>query len=322
MKIIILAFLLTFLFGCKRKEDHHSLYTISFGKEIKRELYKEKKISEIIRPDFISKVGDKIFVLSSVSDTMIHEYSLDMAYLRSWGNKGGDPDEIVSFPMFCKGDSDDEALYLWGFSPVSIRKYSKDESGSFEKEKDIALPYYATFNCMSISKDSIFYYYDINNLLIKKVFLNSLKADSISFEADTDGRSSAFYSNRGVMDANADYIVYAYMYKNQIDIYDKSNLSLRKRYIVEKDGLNTDQYDLVRYYTNVVVTDKYIYAYKVDNHQRHLLEIYDFDGNPIMKNVLKKPIPLFTVDEPRKSVVGFNFNDEDFSFLYNFPELN
>ncbi|GAB6008830.1 BF3164 family lipoprotein [Dysgonomonas reticulitermitis] len=322
-KIIILTitFLLIVLSGCNG-DVKYSLYTISFEKEIIRKVYVEKEINEVMRPDFVSKIDDKILVLSGISDTMVHEYNLDMSYIRSWGNKGIGPDEIANFPMFCKGDSQDETLYLWGFSPVTIRKYSKNEGDIFVKDKDIILPYYEAFNFMSISKDSIFYYYDVNNLLIKKIFLNSLKEESINFEKDIDNdRSSAFYSNRGTMDVNSEYIVYAYMYKNQIDIYDKESMSLKKRYITEINGLDTDQYDLIRYYTNVVITDKYIYAYKVDNHRRHLLEIYDFDGNPIMKNILDKPIPLFAVDESNKSIIGFNFNDEDSSFIYKFPEL-
>jgi len=310
------------LFGCKKKEDVNS-YTVTFEKGIKRDPCVEVTINEIIRPDFISKIGERILVLSSISDTMIHEYDLKMSYIRGWGNKGASPDEITNFPMFCKGGEANDTLYLWGFSPVNIRKFSENEVGFFRKDKDIRLPYYDSFNFMSISKDSIFYYYDVNNLLIKKVLLNSKKEESISFEKDTkDDRSSAFFSNRGVMDTNTKHIVYAYMYKNQIDIYDKENLTLIKRYLTDNDGLDVGQYDLTRHYTNVVASNKYIYAYRVDNSHNHLLEIYDFDGNSIIKNVLKIPIPLFVIDESSKSIIGFNFEDEDHAFIYNVPELN
>ena len=323
-KVLTFSFFFILLLSCNGVEqEYETLYPVfSKNRTIVRDSYAEKKIEQVMRPDFISRIGNKILVLSSAADTIVHVYGLDMSYIGKWGPKGSGPDEISNFAMFCKGDSEEGDLYLWGFSPVGIRKFRGNGDTSFVKSGDIGLPYYDTFNYMSLSGDSAFYYFDIDKLLIKKINLNSLKEEDIELEADSDNRSSAYYTNRGTMDTNADYLVYAYMYKNQIDIYDKIGLQLKTKLITEGKGADMERYDLRRYYVNVVVTDKYIYAYKLDEQKRHLLEIYDLEGNAVLKNILEKPVPLYAVDESNKSIIGFNYDDEDFSFLYRFPELD
>lgn len=322
MKVKVFVVLLFLVFvGCNESKDWQE-YEVVFSDEVEKSPLVSTKIEEVIRPDFISKVGDRIFVLSSVSDEMVFEYDLDMSLLRNWGRKGQGPNEVSNFLMFCKGDSLDQSLYLWGMSPTAITQYLKNGEGVFEKIKNIDLPYYSAFNSMNLSEGLHFYYFDVNELLVKKIDLNSGEEKSVGFEKDKDDRSSAFFANRGVMDVNDDYIVYAYMYKNEIDIYDKKDLSHLKKYKLEKNGFKTDKYNLTRYYTNVVVSNKYIYAYRVDSERRHLIEVYDFNGNAIVKNVLDIPVPLFTVDEERGLIIGFNYNDEDFVYTYDSGLIN
>ena len=322
IKVRIKLSLLLFIFivtGCN-KQSEWEVYNIPINNLIHQDDIIYKEINQIIRPDFISKSGNKILVLSSVSDTIIHEYDLEMSYVRNWGKKGHGPNEVSNFLMFCEGDPTDESLYLWGFNPVMIYKYSQNTNNIFEKEEVLQLPYYAAFNYLNITKDSCFIYLDIDKLQINKINLKTFEEDKIEFKIDKDDRSSAFYSNRGVMATNSKYIIYAYMYKNQIDIYDKDDLTLKKRYIINDNGYKPKEnnYNLIRYYTHVVSTDEYIYAYKVDSKERHSIEIFDFKGKNISKNILSIPIPLYTVDENNKSIIGFNYSDENLAFIYKY----
>jgi len=113
-QILVLCSLLLFTISCRND---------GISSPEKKELKSEKKLlEEIISPDFITRVDDKLIIASSLSDTMLYVYSLpDLKYLHSTGKKGRGPDEIPLFPMFC--ESLNHALYVWGYGPRTIIKF-------------------------------------------------------------------------------------------------------------------------------------------------------------------------------------------------------
>jgi len=132
-KILIFCSLLLFINSC-RNDDISS--------PEKKELKSEKEIlKEIISPDFLTRIDNKLIISSSQSDHMLYIYSLpDLKYLHSTGTKGRGPDEIPLFPMFC--ESLNQTLYVWGYGPKTIRKFDINQNGELKLNDTIKLPRY------------------------------------------------------------------------------------------------------------------------------------------------------------------------------------
>ena len=125
----------------------------------KKELRSEKKLlEEIISPDFLTRIENKLIISSSQSDYMLYVYSLpDLKYLYRNAKKGRGPEEIPLFPMFC--ESLNKTLYVWGYGPRTIKKFDINQNGEFKLNDTIKLPMYEEFNYMHIFNDSLFIYF-------------------------------------------------------------------------------------------------------------------------------------------------------------------
>lgn len=218
-KIIIFCSLLLLINSC-RNVDISSLE--------KKELKSEKKLlEEIISPDFLTRFDNKLIISSSQSDSMLYVYSLpDLKYLHCTGKKGRGPGEIPLFPMFC--ESLNKTLYVWGYGKKTITKFDVNQNGELKLNDTIKLPMYDEFNYMHIFNDSLFIYYLPDNLKIVKYDLkNNKQLDEIRMKKD-DHNESYFYSNRGTIAANDSFVVFAYLFKKQINIYRLNDFKLHK----------------------------------------------------------------------------------------------
>jgi hypothetical protein len=284
-------------------------------------------IEQVIAPEFMTKIGNVALVTCSRTDTMIYAYHLpDMTYLYGFGIRGGGPDDFTVLPMFCESMAD--YLYIWGYGPTTIKKFSLSEDNKLLPVKKIRLPFYDVFNFMNIVDDRYVFYFNVDQLQIKKIDLEEdmkavnlkNKLSEINFDKDPH-KESYFYSNRGLMAMNNKYIIYAYIYKNQIDIYNISDLSLHHRLTGSENGLPFRQgktFDVeYQYYCQLVTTDKYIYACQVNKDKNYILEIYDYEGNPINKYILEIPLSALIIDESNKILVGCNPKDDDYFYIYD-----
>ena len=124
---------------------------------------------EILSPDFMTLKGDHLVMSSSKSNpTMLFAYLVPSLIFKSdFGTKGRGPREINSFPMFCESPGSAD-LYVWGYSPITIKKISILENGEVDYKGDITLKRYEAFNNMTIIGDSIFVFYLPDNLTVKK----------------------------------------------------------------------------------------------------------------------------------------------------------
>jgi len=271
-------------------------------------------IHEIIMPDFMTKTNDKLIVSSSESDPMIYIYSLpDLVFRNSIGNKGRGPDELSSFPMFCKSMSDDY-LYVWGYTLTSMKRLKFDENDRLINDTTYNLPRYEEFNYMHVVKDSILIYYLADNLTIKKYdLINEKYLEEIKYDIeDESGMGSFYYSNRGVLSANDSYMVYAYRYKRQIDIYDVNTFKLKTQIIAKDSGYK----DIVNY-VNAFCGKKYFYLlYRGVNKNdwssnTDTLEVYDYNGNPVKKYQFDKSPLIFVIDEDNSLLFGYSYTDDE-----------
>lgn len=293
-------------------------------------LHAEKvPINEIFDGHFLTVIGNKLFVQSYRTDSMLFIYNTpNLEFIKSTGKKGRGPGEF-NMLKFVYGRNNN--LYLSGYSnPFLINKYSIDSLGNLflMNSFNCQNSKHTIFNQMHIIKDSILLY---NNCayglgIVKYDLRTSKEIDHISFKEDNKHIPTC-NSNWGTMTANDSVIVYAYSNKRQIDLYDVNTLALKKRITgdykyVQPSNPMTDIY----YYVNVLGTEKYFYAlycgvpYQEFKENTNILEVYDYNGKPIIKyNFDLAPSTEFYIDEKNGMIYSYKSDkgDQDFLLRYN-----
>jgi len=307
-KILIFCSLLLFINSC-RNDDISS--------PEKKELKSEKEIlKEIISPDFLTRIDNKLIISSSQSDHMLYIYSLpDLKYLHSTGTKGRGPDEIPLFPMFC--ESLNQTLYVWGYGPKTIRKFDINQNGELKLNDIIKLLRYEEFNYMHIFNDSLLIYYLPDNLNIVKFDLKNKKyLDNIQMKKD-DHNESYFYSNRGTIAANDSFVVFGYLFKKQINIYWLNDFKLHKKIIgnYKHKGPIVGDFDTPFYYTRIVAGENFFYALCKN---KKSMEVYDYNGSFVNEFTFDITPSLFAVDEYNKTIYGFANDNKYEPYLLRF----
>ena len=290
-------------------------------REIKAELV---YIAEIIKPDFLTMKGNYLIISSSETDPMIYTYSLPfLTFSKASVNKGRGPGEIPFFPMFCESPGS-EMLYISGYTPTSIGRNEIKVDGALLLKEEIQLGRFEARNNMSVVNDSIFIYYNMDDLAIIKCDLNTQKTlDVIPFEHDRHGEPF-YFSNRGYPANNENFIVYPYLFKKQIDIYDLKSFKLNKSL---KWKVNTqipipgDPSVLTYHYSYVYAGENYFYALyggnKGEKPEDIRLEVFDYAGNPVREYILDVRPAIFAVDEKNAMLYGINYNDTEHFVKYN-----
>lgn len=303
----------------------------SFNAEMQFEPFDEKVLleedsllcNEIISPDFLILKGPSLFVASCRSDSMLWQYALpDMTLLRGGGLKGHGEGEFNLFPMFCRSFSD--KLYIWGYTPLTIKGFILGEEQKLQQIEQFTLPQYESFNQMHIVHDSLLIYSAIpSDYAIKKINLKSGKEEGRIDIGRDDHKETFFYKNRGLMAANNEFIVYAYCYKKQIDIYRFSDMRLYKRLVnrsVTPEIRIGDLEHTVQYYVNLVAGTNYIYAL-CKGKEEYVLEVFDYEGKSVMQYSFVTIPFLFDVDEEMGCLYGYNSDAEEYFFRYELDSL-
>lgn len=281
-------------------------------------------VNEIFSPDFVTKSGDYFIISSSASDSTLFFYETpSLTFKNATGKRGNGPNEIQTFPMFCH-TLDDEYVYIRGYSPLSIKKIELRQDARLSYIDEYTLEGNDEYNFMNIIRDSLLIYYNSNRLAITKYDLkNKEDLDKVEMKKDDHGESY-YYSNRGFIAANDSFVVYPYLYKKQIDIYTVNDFKLAKRI---GDGKRYpkvsvgDAGNITYHYFNVYAGRKYFYAlyvgHKEDDHFfDRSLEVYDYEGNPIVKYTFDIIPFYFVVDEENGYIYATNANYEDYLLRY------
>ena len=334
MKYTALLLLLVLFFFTACKKDNRT-NTFSFPQEIKLAVQKELKfdaIGPLINPSDLYIKNDYLFISSSNTDSILYIYSLpDFKYVNSYGRLGAGPEEFSGCFTFCK--SSDNFIYFKGYSnPMQICSYKVDKNSKPIVQKKYKLKNATLTNFVTILHDSIYLYFDLDELIIKQVNIyNGKKIRELKLQKD-DHKEPYFFSNQGVLASNGNSIVYTYSYKKQIDIYD-INLSLKKSIVWDYKQIKPTVYDFdnnVHHYLNVYAGEKYFYALYSGMSEKsnsktpqknYSLEVYDYDGNPVIKYALEKIPVSFTVDEKRGLLYGFDYRNEGVFYVYEMKRL-
>jgi hypothetical protein len=264
---------------------------------------------------------DEILTVTSYhSGPMLHFYKTPtLKYLYSTGDKGQGPGEFQLFPMICQNTCSNK-LYIWGYTPLSINGFVF-HNDSLVLAESYTLKMYETFNQLHIIQDSIFIYSAIpSDFSIKKYDLKSNReVDEISFNLESHNQPF-FSSNYGYVAANRSFIIYAYHYKKQIDIYDAVSMKLKKQIIDEyhyETPVFDDNDNNVQQYINIVAGNKYFYALYRGGSRKNstvnsdVLEVFDYNGNPVSKYTFNICPQIFIIDENNHILYGYSSHFEN-----------
>lgn len=276
-------------------------------------------LEQVLSPGYLLNKHDVLFATGEKGDTLLYRYQLpDLSYIDRFGIKGQGEDDFQLFPMFAKSQSED--VYIWGYTPLTIKRFSLDNDGRLVLKRKYQLASYESFNEMHVAMDSILIYSAIpSEFAIKKVDLNTgALLGKIPIETDRH-KDSFFYSNRGYVAANDSFVVYTYVYKKQIDIYSIADLSLSKSLagIYQEQKIDVGNFESnINYYLDVVAGKDYFYALCKGVADDVSLEVFDYAGHSIACYAFDIFPHLFAVDEENGCIYGYNYELEDCFLRY------
>lgn len=282
------------------------------------------EVNEIFNLSMIMWKEKYLFVSDIRSnDTMLYQYSLpEFKCVYRGGAKGQAEDEFQIFPVFCKTTTN--KVYIWGYTPSTIKSFTIDDMGELSIEKEYKLPEYTDmYNDMHVVRDSILIIKDIVQLAIRKINLNTQKVmGEILFKKDKHNETF-FSENSGYVTANDSLIIYAYKYKKQIDFYGVDDMKLKKRLFGNDAMPHIVLYDLensVQYHYGLLAGKDYFYVRcPIKEDGKEHVEVYDYSGHSIAKYELDNMLGAFAVDEHNKVIYGYNSEvGEDVFLKYAF----
>lgn len=303
---------------------------IEFGEDIPLTV-EVVPLEQIIVPDFLTYKQGMLVAVSSRTDTVFHTYNtprLDHRY--SDILKGRGPNEVPSHVMYCDSPNPN-CLYVRGVgSLASVQKIDLSASDSLRIVGDYEIGKADEFNCTHLIKDSLLMYFSIDHLKIKKYDLrNHKELGEIEFEKEPH-KESFFYSNRGWMACTDSLIIYAYIFKKQIDIYNLNTLELvarlddGKTYATPNPALGFDQ--LVMQCFDLYAGKDYFYVLTGDPSgsvafENSKMEVYDYRGTPIARYAFEVAPGLFAIDQDHGMIYGYNGKEGESLLRYKIPRL-
>ena len=247
---------------------------------------------DIIDPMAVAVSNKYLFLVGMYADPIFQQYELpEIKYIRSFGRRGRGPNEFV-IPPIIHISRNQEKLYFCRPENRTFTAYLILENGDLLQENEFTTRKGWAYNQFHIIKDSLLVY----NILASKMGIEKIdlwidkNSDRIEFTKNRDySGESFFHPNWGILSVNDRYIIYAYVYRKQIDIYDIETLELKVRLLTKghRESITTSKHSK-RYYNDVYVTDNFIYAYYIDPdtddvRNKYFIEVFDFNGTPLKR---------------------------------------
>jgi len=303
---------------------------------VKEKLQAEYVIpSTIIAPMFFVLQSNYLCTYSLQKDSMIDMFSLpDLIHVKSFGVRGKGPGEFQSFPWPCKSTND--YFYVRGYTPLLIKQFAVDTCVNPVLINEFVLKDYESFGPMHIVQDSLLIYLSMGyqnenkeQISIKKYNLNQKQETGKILIPTKSKRNSSLDPNRaGGFDVNDSYIVYAYLFKKQIDIYNVNSMKLVCRLESKKNqnpSINKKFTENISHYQGVIAGEKKIFALYNKMGQKisesepssQTIEVFDYEGNELVEYLLDDYINVFVIDEMNQFLYAYDVNQEDFILKYN-----
>ena len=326
--LFIIPFIITVLFSCIEEKSTPKIFPL--------EKYIEAKaipFEYIIDRIDCTIVDDCIIFQSDKVDTFIHVYSLpEIDHILSFGTKGQGPDEFI-LPHLIKNNSN--MLCYAGYSnPDLTNCFSIDkENKTITKLKDYHIkdvPFYEIRNQVIINDSVLFYIRDIPySIQIFSYDIHEEKTISQSKIKVKENHPRVWaYFNIGLLIANSQTVVYAYLYQDKISFM---NHDLSKKQIVKKKSKvyidkGMDMNSICYYMNGVAGKEKFYFLYVGDflkdvrgGAKKKSIEVFDNMGNPLIKYYIDEDITDFVVDENNNKIYAYGY-DDDVLLVYDLDE--
>jgi len=246
---------------------------------------------DIIDPAAIAISGKYLFLLGMRSDPVFQQYELpNLNYVKSFGRRGRGPGEF-SYPPCMYISVNQNKIYICRSHEKIFTTYVISENGDLLIENEFTVNAGMLFNQFHIINDSLLIYNLVPRIGIEKIdLLRNENSNIINFTKNRDFlENNSFHPDYGTLSVNNQYIVYAYKYRKQIDVYDIENFKLKARVLAKghKEKIMTTEQSK-GYYYDVYATDNFIYAYYVDpdsddKKNKYYVEVFDYMGTPVKR---------------------------------------
>jgi len=300
--------------------NHSRTDNVVFPKEV---LLKAEKVQlhEIIDIADATIIADKFVTLSYKADTVFHVFSLpDMQLINKFGIRGQGPNDL-NLPFFVKNNSD--RLLALDF-PNRLKEFNinfeTDDPPVFYTHRLSGL--FDNSNVFLLNDSLLFHYSDIASNI--SVLSYNINKDTDLFVRNLDvpeshGLSWA-YQNLGLIAANNQSVVYAYQYKNSIDFMEhdfrmiKTVTKNKSAVHINIEHPDDNKMEYMRVYSGV---DKFYFLYqgcsineRAEKQIFKSIEVYDSEGNPLIRYQLDSNPYGFVVDETNSTIYAWGEDDD------------
>ena len=283
----------------------------------KRAFPQEKRIQavkcpegDVMDPSYMIQKGDYLLVRSGQPKKQLFVFTVpDLRFVCATGNQGRGPEEFSTFPTLVESRTD--TFYVFGYAHRHLKSLAVDSAARVHLTECYEIPLHEVFNHMHLIDDSVLLYETVmlpQYAVYKYDLKNRKSIDELKIERETPESELTFDTSRGYMAANDSVMIYVYLYKNQIDIYDVKDFRLKRRIV----GVYKPQKPAFRnkelYYLGVIPGDKYFYAlFKGERTEKgenrsNTIEVYDYDGNPVALYRFDIPPLYFYPDEKNNCI--------------------
>lgn len=305
------------LLACSHKE---TVYFTSFP--IEKDLkYSTFDVHGLFDPFSLVLSNKYLFLLGIKSDPIFQQYELqNLTYLKSFGNRGRGPGEFPMTPIIYVSRNP-EKLYICHSAQKAFSSYKIIENGDLLLENEFITTQGVLYNQFHIIKDSFLVYNLVPKIGIEVInLLTDENSTQIEFTKNRHYTGEDFlHPDFGTLTVNNQYIVYAYKYRKQIDIYDIKNLKLKTRLLAKghSETITTTEHSKF-YYCDVYTTENFIYVYFIDTYSndvknKYYIEVFDFNGTPLKRyNIgIALGCGLWAVTSDDSAIYGYCWSLDD-----------
>ena len=267
-------------------------------------------VGDVMDPSYMIQKGDYLLVRSGQPKKQLFVFTVpDLRFVCATGNQGRGPEEFSTFPTLVESRTD--TFYVFGYAHRHLKSLAVDSAARVHLTECYEIPLHEVFNHMHLIDDSVLLYETVmlpQYAVYKYDLKNRKSIDELKIERETPESELTFDTSRGYMAANDSVMIYVYLYKNQIDIYDVKDFRLKRRIV----GVYKPQKPAFRnkelYYLGVIPGDKYFYAlFKGERTEKgenrsNTIEVYDYDGNPVALYQFDIPPLYFYPDEKNNCI--------------------
>ena len=267
-------------------------------------------VGDVMDPSYMIQKGDYLLVRSGQPKKQLFVFTVpDLRFVCATGNQGRGPEEFSTFPTLVESRTD--TFYVFGYAHRHLKSLAVDSAARVHLTECYEIPLHEVFNHMHLIDDSVLLYETVmlpQYAVYKYDLKNRKSIDELKIERETPESELTFDTSRGYMAANDSVMIYVYLYKNQIDIYDVKDFRLKRRIVGVYKPQKPEFRNKELYYLGVIPGDKYFYAlFKGERTEKgenrsNTIEVYDYDGNPVALYRFDIPPLYFYPDEKNNCI--------------------